>query len=189
MENICAVVDAQGFFISNKFYPREVAIVSDSISFCQEFNPKLKWDLLDNDQHILAKYCYDHIHGFKLNVKESKKSIIQDSENYIKHLSKFYKIIATESKQFYGIKNDLYDDLIIAGIPVINLSDKQYDFPSIYTLEGKYNNSYWMCAYHDNVHDGLRCSLRKCYNIWKHLKETLLFDNLTNKTSCNLKLD
>ena len=56
MEQICAVIDVQGFQFKDRFVPREIAIVSQFISQCQELNPRMNWkELSDEDQAVVIQ--------------------------------------------------------------------------------------------------------------------------------------
>jgi hypothetical protein len=175
MDKICAVVDAQGFYIKNQFFPREVAFTSESLSHCQEFNPNINWFSITQNEKHLIKHLRDKIHGFTLNTFKSKEPIIPLSESYIEYLKSFYNIFATEEKPYFGVKNlHVKDDLIKAGIPVIDLSNPELEFPNITSIERYYNNNTWICAYHTEDTQGykkFRCALRKCHNLWMYLND------------------
>jgi len=67
MENICAIIDVQGFYVNSEFLVRELAIVSPNLCLCQEFNPNIKWNDLNLNDYNTVKHCYNRVHGLSLN--------------------------------------------------------------------------------------------------------------------------
>ena len=63
MDKICAIVDTQGFQLKDRFIPREVAVVSDYISQCQELDPCIEWNTLTKDEQETIIYSTQFKHG------------------------------------------------------------------------------------------------------------------------------
>ena len=176
MDKVCAVVDAQGYYIRGRFYAREAAFVSDTIGHCQEFNPNIRWSSLTKKEEGSIYKVRSKIHALSLNVFKNKQSIIPPAEHMINYLKTFHKMLATEEKPYVAVKNKwLKDELEKAEIPYIDLDDSKYGFPSINEIEKLYNNT-WLCSYHCKVkprrqdESTFKCASRKCYNLWHYIK-------------------
>ena len=172
MDKICAVVDAQGFYIRNQFLAREVAFVSDTLSHCQEFNPNIKWGELNLKESKTVRVTRARVHGFSLNAYRNKLNIVPESSLMIHYIQQFHKLLASEEKPYFGVKNiKLKEVLENAGIPVCDLGLPEFGMPSVTKIEKMYNSD-WICAYHTEA-DAQRCALRKCYNLWRYIKTRL----------------
>jgi hypothetical protein len=184
MEKICAFVDAQGYFLRNKFFPREVAFINESISHCQEFNPDIQWFTLTEKEAKTIRHMRTNIHGLSLNAFKNKRDIIPISDDYIPFLKKWYSILATNERSYFAVKNKvLFAELKNAQIPVIDLDDPEINMPSVNHIEKLYDSN-WLCAYHCRFLDNkskYRCALRKCYNVWKFLINKPENEEIVNK--------
>ena len=111
MENIIAIIDAQGFVINGKFYARECSVVGNNICVCQEFNPNIKWNELKDKDKSNVTFCKYKFHGLNLNAMDNTKlSQIpksSDLENFIL-MCWHFAIGEVESKDkiLFGVKNN-----------------------------------------------------------------------------------
>ena len=173
MEQICAVVDIQGFYIKGVFYARECAIVNDKVTTCQEFNPGLNWYDLTKREKSHVNYCKRYIHGLNLQ-PFTKNSPIPKSDELVNYLLSQYKLLATNEKPLFAVKNDRLKNILLdAGILVCDLNETKYQFPPLATLDKMYGGK-WTCAFHikQKNFENHRCAYRKCIQMWQHVKFT-----------------
>ena len=149
MNQICAIVDAQGFVIRGQFYARECAIVAEGYMNCQEFRPNINWYELSRQERNTIHFCTNKIHGLRFNASISgKNSPIPSSDEIVNYLKMHYMRLATKERSHFAVKNKLLKDILIsANIPVIDLDDGIYNLPPVGVLERKYNVQ-WVCGYH-----------------------------------------
>jgi len=184
--NICAFVDAQGFYINGKFVVRECAIVSEKLQLCQEFNPNFKWNDLSDADKSNVKYCTKY-HGLTLNPKDLY--LIPNSNKIEDYLKSFYTLLATDEKPYFAVKNDQFKQLLIDfNIPHCDLNKR--NIPAIKQLERDFRTT-WICSHHMLSRNRyFKCAYRKCLIIWKYfcyfsgesqyLKETTLKNETTS---------
>lgn len=175
MDQICAIVDVQGFYLNKKFFAREFAIKSGEENLCCEFKPNIEWkDIRQEDLHHV-KYCCRRIFGLKFY----PETLAHGSDCIYDVLKYHYKKLATEDKKYFGIKNHHLRDILIAcEIPYCNLED--FEFPSIKKIYDEYCDKYdhlhreINCSLHNNYYfDNLHCAKLKCNILWEYLYEKL----------------
>ena len=176
MANICAIIDVQGFNFKDRFVAREVAIVSDYISQCQELNPRMKWRSLSDEDQGVIMHSTKFIHGLHYcPFNPVEHSFIYASEEINKIITHWYSMIATEEKPFFAYKNHqmgkILKDLDILSV---NLDEPIWGFPAYKEIQSKYGDSY-LCSYHKkpmkNSNIKLICAYRKANHLFRYLKE------------------
>jgi hypothetical protein len=160
---IVGVIDAQGYYLKNRFYPVELAVVGDGFSFNYRLSAKL-YNLSERD----AKQCNfvkNKIHGISLN---SNSEYLYTSDDVDTLISRIYLNLKNHFKQVVlGCKNDHLKTIIDKlGVDYVNLAN----VPSLKELDKLYCHTPWFCSNHSN--QNLRCSLRKCVYMWKWIKNT-----------------
>src|SRR5882757_1424056 len=176
-QKICAIVDAQGFQFNDKFIPREVAVVSDYISQCQELNCKIKWNELTEQEQAIIIYSKNYVHGLHyLPFNHKYFCYIYDYKDIGKLLTMWYEMIATEERPYFAYKNyQLGKILNEINIPAIDLDNKELNFLTVEELQKKYKDNY-LCAFHKrsmNSNKILTCALRKSAHIYREIKSRL----------------
>jgi len=172
MDQICAVVDIQGFYVKGTFYARECAVVNDNVTTCQEFDPGIEWSDLSRKEISHVNYCKRFIHGLSFQpFVNLQNSPIPKSGELVKYLLAQYKLLATNEKPLFGVKNDSLKNILLdAGILVCDLNDIKYRFPSIQQLN-KMHGRRWTCAFHLKQNfENYRCAYRKCIQMWQYIK-------------------
>lgn len=181
MEQCCAICDVQGFIIDKRFHAREIAIVSDSISICQEFSTGIDWNDLSEKDKQQIRYTTKKIHGLPYNPSfDSRKNPLLISNQAGDYIISIYKNIFSEEKPLLGVKNDHMKTILIeAGLPYLDLNSEVYNCPSVGSLENYYGNK-WTCAYHIKIPlnkiqqrqqiVNYRCAYRKCFYFWRWMK-------------------
>jgi hypothetical protein len=169
MDKICAVVDAQGFYVKGQFYVRECAIVCDIIEICDEFDPEIVLSDLNDDEIKNVEYCTRYLHGLPLipTILSIPKSSTIDE--YLKSL---HKLLAKEDKFYFGVKNNQFKEILAkSGIPYLDLNT--LEIPSIEELE-KLNSlrKSWVCKKHFIRNNRqYRCAYLKCLLLWKYINQ------------------
>jgi hypothetical protein len=174
MEQICAVLDVQGFQFKDRFVPREVAIVSDFTSQCQELNPMMNWkDLSDEDQAVVVHSTkFKHgLHYCPFNPKEH--SFVYESVRIGEIINIWYSMVSSAEKPLIAFKNPQLGKILKdLGIPCLDLD--KVTFPSVSQLQDKYGDNY-LCSYHKKPPRGsnirLTCAYRKANQIMREIKE------------------
>jgi hypothetical protein len=179
MDQICAIIDAQGFYLNNKFYIRECAIVSDKLSHCQEFYTNINFDELTSIDKNNVIHCKRNIHGLLLNPYMDNLPL-PSSDGFIHYIKYFYDVLSSKEKPLFAVKHEPLKRLLeSSGIPVCDLNDKKYKIPKIADLEEWYGNR-WTCAYHIKSNYVLRCAYRKCIHLYNYIRENFITDEPMN---------
>ena len=183
MDKICAVIDIQGFQLSEKFVPREVAMVSENFSQCFEINPELNFrDLNEKDRQTVI-HTTKFLNGLHILPFNDRNFCYLPKESDVGEILKFlYNVVASDDKPFVAVKNKpTLQYLIDLDIPFLDLNDPIYSFPNFNDIRNKYGNNY-ICAYHKrpppNSNIILTCAYRKCAQIYREINEKLLFKNV-----------
>ena len=156
MDSICAIIDAQGFYCKNEFFPRELAIApvhGETQSW--ESNPPMKYlELSPQDQKVndfIMKYTGLPYDCFTEHFPIDKMKFL---------IAMIYNKYFTEDKPNFGIKNYQFGGyLATMGLPYVEIK-----CPSIYTLGKIYG--YQTCERHILKDDGM-CAIAKV-NILKN---------------------
>jgi len=120
--DIIFAIDAQGFIVNQRFYPRELAIKGPSCQAYFEFD--LSGLFLSERDRKSANYCYKYIHGIPYSCSNFTPSIpVCLFENIIMH---YYNKFKTEKRCYLACKNSqLRSILERLKIPVKNLDQIQ----------------------------------------------------------------
>ena len=178
MEEICAVIDAQGFIFKDRFIAREVAIISEYLSQCQELNPQIEWSKLTEEEKDIIQYSTKQIHGLHFCPFNPREHAFIPNSNEIDSIIKvWYEMVVTPEKTIIAYKNyNIGEILDKLQIPSLNLDDPKFHFPTVKQLKIKYGNNY-LCAYHKRPVPGskiyLTCAYRKANQIYREIKERM----------------
>lgn len=164
-ENLACVADAQGYEIDGEFYICELVFYNDENDLYKLFDPDLPWTKITEKQFKTIKFTKDYVHGLDYLSVEHNPS----SKTARKCIQEFYQKCATGEKKIVGVKNHhLERELKMMKIPCMSLET----VPKLSILDKFYCScETWICNNHDKKKVfGLRCSVRKCYHIWKWIK-------------------
>src|SRR5882757_3502546 len=147
MDKICAIVDSQGFQFKDQFVAREVAVVSDRLSQCQELDTDIDWNNLSKEEQQIIIYSTQYKHGlFYRPFNPDYYCFVYKSSEIGNVLKIWYEMIASNEKPLFGYKgHQIAKILQDNGIPCIDLSE--LNIPSYDIISQKYNDNY-LCAYH-----------------------------------------
>jgi len=173
MEKICAVIDCQGFQFENKFIPREVAIVSDYISQCQELDPGIDWKALPQSDQNVITHSTKYIHGlFYRPFNPDKHCYLKRSFEIGDILKPWYEMVATNEKYIVAHKNPQLG-LILKELGIENIDLSELGFPSYGIIQDKYSDNY-LCSYHKKPRNyesnKLICAYRKANHLFREVK-------------------
>ena len=179
MDKICAVIDCQGFQFKDRFVPREIAIVSEFISQCQELNPQMNWRELSDDDQAVVLHSTKFKHGLHYcPFNPVDHSFVYASSDVDKLITQWYELIATEEKPYLAFKNTQMGNILkVLGIPNFDLDIPELKFPPYRDLQEKFGDNY-LCAYHKkpfkNSNIKLICAYRKANHLYRQLEEMKL---------------
>ena len=178
MDKICAIVDCQGFQFKDRFVAREVAIVSDKLSQCQELNPMMNWRELSEEEQQVVLHSTKFKHGlYYCPFNPQDYCFLYHSDKIATVLSQWYNFVASEEKPLFAYKNHQIGKILIDNqILCIDL-EKDLNFPAYEKIQAKYGCNY-LCAYHKRPPRGMlyTCALRKCGQLYRELKERIEWD-------------
>ena len=182
---ICAIIDSQGFFVKNTFFPREISIVNDEYNICFEVIPDIETDFKLKNFKVFS-YQQHQLHGIPIEsvLSEKSKKIIH-IKNLRQLIEGIYFRVRTEEKKLFGVKNlQLAQLLKEYQIPYFNLEQQEVGGELCPTLKEfeKFKIS-CHCSLHaklrrkfkEEIH---RCAFRKAQAIWDWLTLKLRSDNL-----------
>ena len=181
---ICAIVDMQGYVIGDNFYPRELAIVRNTVFgqkySCYEIYCDLNVDYIKKNKCQLLYQQYN-IHGIPITNVLEYKTLKAHRFNELKHWLLFeYSLKESPDFPYFGIKNNHLAKLLDEyGIPYIDLQKINIEnnpLPALHQFDKIYPDITYTCPLHSEIcdvkfkSDEYRCSLRKCIFIskWKH---------------------
>lgn len=152
----------QGFYVGNKFIPREIAIIDDSICASQDVDTELEFHKLSQEDLVRCAFLSKYYHG--LSLRPVNKSLnITDALTLLRD---YQSTCSTEERPFYGVKNHMLEKLLVKNnIKCIDLGF--LGCPSYKYLGNLSIKS--ICLLHKNVKH--TCALRKCQYLWHWLKQ------------------
>ena len=161
MNQVCAVVDIQGFSLQDGFRTRELAIWNDDTKVCFDVDPELCMFFLNKTDRRTVKYSTHNLHGL---LHESFEDNAPKSKDLGKLLEMAYLTLIRPDKKLFGIKNtQLAEILDQYDIPYIELSTLEI----VYKREGFCINHTELCPKRRHKY---RCALRKTESLWTSLK-------------------
>lgn len=166
-QGIVGVIDAQGYYVNNRFYPVELAAVGDGFSYTYRLSANLNFNKMNSRDQNQCRYVKNNIHGISLYSPEHSYTS-DDVDKLI--LSIHLKLEQRFKKEvLLGCKNNqlaaVMDKLTINYVNLTNI-------PSLKELDKLYGYQPWFCSYHTYLPAKyLRCSLRKCAYMWKWVKQ------------------
>lgn len=156
MNEVCFVIDVQGFGISEGFFPRELAIRGDKGVIFYTFDlPYIKFDKKDKKT---VQFCSKFIHGIgwsqELLVNSLPVSMFKD---LVSHL---YKKFSTNAKPLVGVRNGYLKRVLMdLAIPVYDMESIKIEIRDLAC-----------CAFHKF---GRRCAINKVMNLYNHVKTSV----------------
>lgn len=191
LSEVCAVMDMQGYFLNNKFYPRELSLCNEELDICVEINCGLdetdlkSYKLLNN--YKFQKYL---VHGIPLESIRDKLGLKVTSYRDLDTLiTSIYQKVKTKNKCILACKNQQLSKILTKLlIPFINLETTKIEdsvCPKLEKLDNDVGKGLvWFCPLHtclpndEESRKKLRCSLRKSRYIWVWLREKLVVHNV-----------
>lgn len=181
--DICAVIDAQGFCLTNKqFIPREIAFVCDQFAVIYEVIPEIS-DEVRNKFKTEFEFQEFYIHGLpihQLTDSTTRKTIKQSQLPQL--IMELYASVMKSEKSSIAVKNVYLENYLKnLSIPFYNLEIFSVGFELCPTLElfGSYANTFF-CSLHCNIRNRPfgRCAFKKASAIWAWLNNKLVSDKM-----------
>lgn len=155
IDDVCFVIDSQGYYLRDRFYPKEVAIRTTDFTLHFVFElPKIK-DLTLTEKKTIH-YCLNSIHGLEWNDNQPALPL----ETFEIIINNLYKKYSTTKKRYIVCKNNQLQKLLLDNtwLPIVNYNgDVNFENPSI------------VCKLN---HKGQRCALKKVENIYNDLSSS-----------------
>ena len=149
--NVCFIIDSQGFYIRNNFWPREVVIKSNEYCICLEFDPPFITNLSRKEKKMI-NFVTNRIHGITWNSSKPTLPVLS-FPMIMQHL---YSKLSTKEKNMVLCKNKHLEDILTElWIPV-----RKFEEEIIY-------NKNLSCKFN---HINLRCALNKFDSIYNVIK-------------------
>lgn len=166
-DKICAIIDAQGFILDNRFHFRELAIRNQEQKCCVEFSAEIFLHRLPREKRQQLIYQTNNIHGLPIHAIDHD---CFKSSQALTVLQSWHAIFATEAKPYFGVKNtQLVNVLEQGGIPYVCFNQPALGVPSLKILDQQNEAQKFFCNLHTRVHRtrNLRCALRKVNLLWE----------------------
>lgn len=161
MEQICAIVDAQGFTLRQGFFVRELAVWNGDVRECIEIDPEISMFGLNKKDRRTVQYTTRNIHGLSHEAVDDE-AYKQKDLNTI--LSMMYMLLSRPETPYFGINNPQLGKILD------QLNIPYYD---LCTLDIVYKRG-GFCINHTELptlgRENLRCALRKTESLWVSLK-------------------
>ncbi len=146
LNQICAVVDVQGFATKSHFYPRELSVIGKNIEVNMEFDTRQNAKYLPYAEQKTIHYQTQKIHGLTLRPSYEARAGLKHANRLRRVLWRIYKSVVTEDKPYFGCKNQqLAEILEEEGIPFIDLDSVA---PRLRDLDKLNGGCAWLCKYH-----------------------------------------
>lgn len=195
INNVIGVVDALGFHVRNKFYPREFAFVSKRHSICFEVLPDYDFDLeYENYEEISKQSC---LFGVTLDrmLTDSSLKVITTAQ-IVPLIFNLYDGLKINNESCIAIKCDYFKNFIgEIDVPLLNLTNQRFAGDLCPPLAAFDQFGYnFFCPLHTRVENPnqYRCSLRKARNIFNWIKYQWSFEEVItglNKTDIRVECD
>jgi hypothetical protein len=187
-DQICAIIDAQGFFVQKVFYPREISIVNDKYQICFEIVSEI-----DIKTKIV---CFKHfsfqqhqLHGIPINkVLNDKTKKVFPISQLKQIIEEIYYRVRTNELNLFGLKNQQLSTLLSEyGIPFYNFETEEVGgelCPPLAVFDKFKSSIYCLlhanpkCNFDEKIH---RCALRKACLIWVWLCRKQVSDDLVDQ--------
>lgn len=193
---VCVVCDMQGFYFSNKFFPKEIAFYNDDLKICFEVDCALPLKLFKKNW-ITINYQTKRIHGLPVYNILCEKSVKLCKENKLETLIKLiYNQVKTDEKPIIAVKNPQTASILRSyKIPTLDFNNIEIDglkCPTYKIFEEINSSCNIFCDIHYILYKKFKnknhiCSFKKSYYIWNWIKITneslLLANSLKEKIS------
>ena len=169
MDQISGVIDIQGFSINEKFYPREIAFVTDNIQMCFEVKSDLDLEELSYKNAKTCLYQEHYVLGMRLKQKSTFKF---NRLNKVSEIMNFlYKNFC--NKEYFACSNtQMVKVLNRYRMPIHVLTMA----PTFEQLNNSYDND--LCNYHTlSKSNNITCALRNANNLWRWICEKREVEN------------
>lgn len=182
LNQICAVLDCQGFAVKGKFYPRELSVVALNTEINIEFDTHLRLENFSARNQKTLVYQSEKIHGLTLRPVGKAR----DSKHIRTILKGIYDTLHSLEKPLVAVKNQqLAVILRSAGIPFVNL-ELECKAPSLKQLDKQNGGFPWICRNHNIVHPKrqvLSCAERKAVYLWRWVQTEVNISRLCHSFS------
>ena len=184
-KSIVGVIDAQGYFFKNTFYPREFSFTCGLFNVCYEVIPDWDDSIIDENYNYI-RYQKHSLHGLPTEriLTNTTSGVIQQSQlrDFVLFL---YKSAKLRGEFTIAVKNyQLVDVLQPLQFPIYDLINRQIEGELCPTLDtfDKFPISHF-CPVHQHISHPhrVRCAARKTRCIWEWIKikkdTAIQFDN------------
>lgn len=166
MDQVCAVVDTQGFWLHSVYLPAEICGSSPTSHVRLRVKPYKKFEKIQvKDQHT-AMFLERNHHGLSFDTDEGY--YLHDAMERIRAWCLWQQ---TPSRKLIGVKSDVASDLLTdMGIEVINLTRYGATWKNLYKDMVKMRP----CNYHQDIGKLIHCSntITKALRLWLVRKNT-----------------
>ena len=170
INKVCAIIDAQGFVMDGKFFPRVISVISNSFKQTVLCDSGLRRSFLTVQDRITNNYISNNIIGLSMGNHDlgMKHKMSDDGYQVIYNI---YDMVKTNKKKYIAISNDQIEEILrYWQIPYIKLQD--CGCPGIEKLRKLYPMN--ICHFHNRAvpdRKKLRCAEEKCEMVWQWLIE------------------
>lgn len=174
MDNIFAILDAQGFYFDGEFLIRELALVVKGENYIRswDINTNLEEEKMSFKDRITNKFIRDNITG--LDYRPPADEVPIDANKVKVFLASIHRYYKTPENDKFGIKNSQLGKILSElRIPFVELKT-----PTQPTLN-RYYGSTVFCLRHVHKLGGL-CSVQKVDHMHTYLKDTDNFEKMFN---------
>jgi hypothetical protein len=128
-KTVFAVLDMQGFYVRNKFVPREIALVDEDICASQDIDTELCVHKLELDDIVRCAFLSKYFHALSLRPVDTSLKLT----DALTLLRDYQNECSTPESPFYGVKNHMLEKLLVENnIKCIDLSTlgcRSYAYP------------------------------------------------------------
>ena len=104
---MCLVVDAQGFYVDNRFVVRELGRMDWKFQYgIERYRPHVKWDSLNRQDRRTVSVVHQRVHGLTFQALEQKEPTAKSQSEFTGDLEDLYKDSRVRGKEMVACKND-----------------------------------------------------------------------------------
>ncbi|KAJ7390783.1 hypothetical protein OS493_022341 [Desmophyllum pertusum] len=122
LQNVCLIIDFEGYFINKKFYTRELGWTNWQGNFgCKHYQQPFRWKTLNQIDRQTARYVYHCIHG--LPFEDDPQENARHLENLKGDVLEIYQQSHSPERFLVGYKGGHMEKNLLKelDLPAINL--------------------------------------------------------------------
>ena len=169
-DQICMIIDLEGFFVNGQFQARELGYYTHTQDFGRIafYQKKTLKNINEKDKKTIF-FCKKNIHGLTYQPRKEEKAVA--AFFFPEMVRDLYEKYKTESKPLVAFKGGNIERKILSDCGIPNLDLEYLGCPTFNILKSTYQPLIDTCRFHQDPEKN-HCAMVECETFWNWLQKS-----------------